>query len=110
MNIDGSWDQKNNTAGAGGLFRDSRGTWLYGFVIHLGDCSIDMAEMRALHQGLICAEAKNFQLLHVESDSQSSVDMVKKGVNGNLPMANIVHAIQEILNRHQDWKLTFVIY
>ena len=55
LNTDGSVLGNPGLAGAGGLLRNSSGDWLSGFSLHLGISSNNMAELAAVHQGLILA-------------------------------------------------------
>lgn len=45
MKIDGCWKAPAASAGAGGLIRDCRGNWIYGFTMNTGSCRGVEAEL-----------------------------------------------------------------
>ncbi|OIT31622.1 hypothetical protein A4A49_53908 [Nicotiana attenuata] len=70
LNIDGAFDNHSHKVGAGRVFRDASGTWVYGFTKQLRHADILQAELLALYHGLLLANACNFRPLQVETDSQ----------------------------------------
>ncbi|OMO72395.1 hypothetical protein COLO4_27635 [Corchorus olitorius] len=108
LNTDGSWNQASNEAAFGGVIRGQCGEWLLGFSQAIGKCSIDMAELWGIHQGISLAWSRGFRALEIESDSATSVDMIRKGVNTNHPLACVVEAIRELLAKDWNWRISYV--
>ena len=48
LNTDGCWRAQDNVAGGGGVLRDQRGDWQWGFNVKLGHYSIEEADLWAL--------------------------------------------------------------
>ncbi|OMP03548.1 Endonuclease/exonuclease/phosphatase [Corchorus olitorius] len=107
LNTYGSWDQKRCIAAAGGVFGDSNGTWLTGYGVNLGNCSIDMAEMWAIYYGVKYATRLNLNFLEIETDSKSSVQAIEAGVDTHHPLFPLVSEIKEMLN-DSWWTLSYV--
>ncbi|OMO65780.1 reverse transcriptase [Corchorus capsularis] len=108
INTDGSWFQRTNEAAVGGVVRGSCGEWLLGFSQSVGECSIDLAELWGILQGLSLAWSRGFNDIVVESDSATSVDMIKKGVNKNHPHFCIIAAIQDYLSKEWTCQLHYI--
>ena len=68
LNSDGA-RKGSGLAGARGLIRDATGRWHGGFCMNIGICSITIAELWGLYQGLILAWQMGIRLLVVEIDS-----------------------------------------
>ncbi|OMO90064.1 reverse transcriptase [Corchorus capsularis] len=108
INTDGSWFQRTNEAAVGGVVRGSCGEWLLGFSQSVGECSIDLEELWDILQGLSLAWSRGFNDIVVESDSATSVDMIKKGVNKNHPHFCIIAAIQDYLSKEWTCQLHYI--
>ncbi|KAK8609377.1 hypothetical protein V6N13_061826 [Hibiscus sabdariffa] len=55
LNCDGTYRAGDGTTSCGGVFRDSKGAWLYGFFKFIGCCSIVEAELWGIFVGLSLA-------------------------------------------------------
>ncbi|KAH9751256.1 putative ribonuclease H protein [Citrus sinensis] len=76
-------------AGAGGLIRDATGRWHGGFCMNIGICSVTIAELWGLYQGLILAWQMGIRLLVVEIDSLCVTQLLnRKSFNATLPLVN----------------------
>ena len=58
-------------AGVGGLLRDSSELWISGFSLSIGITTNNMAELGAVHQGLMLAWELGFKFIHLENDSMT---------------------------------------
>ena len=99
LNTDGSirnsWD-----AGAGGVIRDSVGHWISGFCMNIGECSVVMAELWGLYQGLILAWDAGIKRLLVEVDSLCVSQMISKQVVVPNVFYALVVAVRDLLSRN----------
>lgn len=75
LNIDGAYDPTNHYGGAGGVFCDSTGQWIYDFETHLPSTNAIQAELLALYHGLTIASNRRLCPLIVETDSQVLLQM-----------------------------------
>ena len=69
LNTDGSFLDNPGMAGAGGLLRDSSGSWISRFSLSMGITTNNMAELGAVHQGLMLAWDLRFKFIQLEIDS-----------------------------------------
>ena len=95
----------NGVSSAGGLIRDYSGHWLIGFGMMLGSCSITMAELRGLYQGLILAWNFCIRWLHVETDSLCATQILANQVVTTNEYASLIIAIKEYLQK-KDWQVS----
>ncbi|KAH9666673.1 reverse transcriptase domain-containing protein [Citrus sinensis] len=86
----------------GGLIRDATGRWHGGFCMNIGICSVTIAELWGLYQGLILAWQMGIRLLVVEIDSLCVTQLLnRKSLNATLPLVN---DILGLLSR--DWQVS----
>ncbi|KAK2382454.1 TMV resistance protein N [Trifolium repens] len=64
LNTDGA-SRRNNSAGCGGLLRNSNGQWLGGFSRHLGTCNAYIAELWGVLDGLKLAYERGFKKIEL---------------------------------------------
>ncbi|KAK8552637.1 hypothetical protein V6N13_121024 [Hibiscus sabdariffa] len=55
VNVDASVSTVDRSTGAGGALRDDHGTWLSGYARFVGRCDALLAELWAMHDGLLLA-------------------------------------------------------
>ncbi|MCI37093.1 ribonuclease H protein, partial [Trifolium medium] len=101
MNVDGSLLGSSQSAGFGGLIRNSDGTFLCGFYDVATQPSILYAEIMAMLHGLELCWKKGFQRVSCFSESLQIVTLVKDGVLPYHKFANEVTSIRQLLDR--DW-------
>ena len=77
--------------------RDSLGKWITGFEIKCGLCGIERAELWGILTGLRVAWGENYRRVELESDSMSLVDMIRKGVNAQHFLRDLIHAIHRMM-------------
>lgn len=78
LNTDGSRRHSTGLATAGGLLRDSSGTWLAGFSVNIGQAPSYLAELWGLFFGLQLCTKRHVQDLIVELDSMSIVQQLEQ--------------------------------
>ncbi|OMO52820.1 hypothetical protein COLO4_36955 [Corchorus olitorius] len=96
-----------NEAAIGGAIRGCYGEWIMGFSQDIGKCSVDLAELWSLLQGIALAWSRNIKLLEIESNSATSINMIKK-VGKNHPLFCVVEKIREYLSRDWTWKISHI--
>ncbi|KAH9754932.1 putative ribonuclease H protein [Citrus sinensis] len=82
---------------AGGLIRDHMGRWLSGFGMMIGSCSITVAELWGLYQGLHLAWNSGIRKLKVEIDSRCVLQLVTKPTLEINHYAPLIQAIKDYL-------------
>ncbi|GAU48830.1 hypothetical protein TSUD_190600 [Trifolium subterraneum] len=103
LNVDGSLLKATNTAGYGGLIRDSNGVFLSGFYGTATVQSILFAELMAVLHGLqICWES-GFRRITCFSDSLQIVNLIRDGVSAHHRFSNEVFIIHQLLAK--DWEV-----
>ena len=78
LNTNGSWRARDNVASGGGVRRDHRGDWQWGFNVKLGHCSIEEAKLWVLIIGLRQTWDKGCRVLSVEVDSFTIYNRITK--------------------------------
>jgi ribonuclease HI len=84
-------------AGCGGLFRNSDGRWIKGYLHKIETCDALFAEVWGMYLEMLLAWRQGFHHLQVKSDSKALVDMIiwKIRIDDNPP--TLVRRIQELL-------------
>ncbi|KAF7834787.1 putative ribonuclease H protein At1g65750 family [Senna tora] len=103
-NVDGSVYEGKDAA-CGGLLRDAAGDFITCFSSNLGRCSITVAELHAIQEGLKMAWDHGYRNIIMEVDSQIAIDLIQKEINPLHPHCSIVKSIQHLMNR--DWRVIF---
>ena len=67
----------NEGSTAGGLLRDSNRNWVDGFPMNIGYCSVTVAELHGVYQGLVMAWDHSVCWLLIEVDSRCVVQILK---------------------------------
>ncbi|OMP03175.1 reverse transcriptase [Corchorus capsularis] len=108
LNTDGSRNQTSDNVAIGGVIRGHCGEWVIGFSQAIGKCSIDMAELWAIQQGISLAWNRGIRELEVESNSATSISMIKNGVSLNHPLFCVVEAIREMITKDWNCRINYV--
>lgn len=74
--MDGSTMGKHGVAGCGGVIRDEDGQWIAGFSKRIGYTSGFAAELWGLREDLMLCYNLNIQILEIELDAKSIVDVL----------------------------------
>ncbi|KAH9788525.1 reverse transcriptase domain-containing protein [Citrus sinensis] len=93
---------------AGGVIRDYVGNWISGFCMNIGECTVAMAELWGLYQGLILAWEAGIKWLLVEVDSLYVTQMISKQVVVPNVSYALVVAIWDLLDRNWQVCLTHI--
>lgn len=91
-------------AGAGGLIRDAQGRWCGGFCVNIGMCSITLAILWGLYQGLLLAWRNGIRELVEEVDSLCVTKLVSNEMVAPNASGPLLHVIKELLTR--DWNVS----
>ncbi|KAK9024491.1 hypothetical protein V6N11_004651 [Hibiscus sabdariffa] len=100
VNVDASVDTKDNRTAIGGLIRDDSGGWLRGFYRFVGRCSVLLAELWAIYDGLRLAWETGFRQVVVDSDNMEAVSIVNRS-SLVLARSALVQSIWILMQ--QDW-------
>ncbi|KAH9662821.1 hypothetical protein KPL70_019476 [Citrus sinensis] len=94
LNSDGA-RKRSGLAGACGLIWDATGRWHGGFCMNIDICSVTIAELWGLYQGLVLAWQMGIRLLVVEIDSLCVTQLLNRNnFNATLPLVNdILHLL-----------------
>jgi ribonuclease HI len=96
LNVDGSYIDGH--AGYGGLLRNSAGHYLSGFSGYIPNTDdILLAELTAIHQGLLTAIDKGLTNLVCYSDSQISIDLILRDDPQFHIYAVLIHDIKDLV-------------
>lgn len=101
-NTDGACLEGGLRIGCGGVFRDSSGNWIFGFTRHIGEGSVLTAELWGIVSGLEIAWDTGYRKIWIESDSLTSVNLIKNGCSKLRSYYALVHRAVELLAR--DWE------
>ncbi|OMO90214.1 Endonuclease/exonuclease/phosphatase [Corchorus olitorius] len=91
INTNGSSQGNPWKAGAGGIIRDSAGSFYVGFSRHLGVATSTSAELWAIRDGLNIAKERGLRNIIVECDSKVAVQLISECFNSR-------HTYSAILN------------
>ena len=87
LNTDGNSLGNPSLGGVGKLLCNSLGDWISGFSLHMGITSNNIAELGAVHQGLLLAWNLGFKFIHLEIDSMRVLSWLTN-INDILPIIN----------------------
>ncbi|KAL4319432.1 hypothetical protein GQ457_18G015740 [Hibiscus cannabinus] len=73
VNVDAAVSMVEGLAGIGAVFRDDGGSWLFGFPRFVGRCTVLVAELWAIHDGLAQAWGRGHRCVELESDNLEAV-------------------------------------
>ncbi|KAJ1381042.1 Ribonuclease H domain [Sesbania bispinosa] len=109
VNCDGSVRSDISHATCGGIIRDERGVPLGAFVSKLNWCSITFAELWAIIHGLRIAAQKKLDLIILESDSTTALNLVQRDLARWHPAAPLVEEIHFCAKHFKEvrWKHVF---
>ncbi|KAK9046564.1 hypothetical protein V6N11_052450 [Hibiscus sabdariffa] len=102
VNVDASVSTIDRSAGAGGALRDDHGVWLSGYTRFVGRCDALLAELWAMHDGLLLAWDLGFRFVELESDCLKAVRIISSR-SDVLGKSALVGAIARLL--HRDWNV-----
>ncbi|KAL4333466.1 hypothetical protein GQ457_07G012960 [Hibiscus cannabinus] len=100
LNVEASVSTIDRSAGVGGVFRDNQGKWLFGFTRFVGRCETLLAELWAIHDGLLHAWELGYRCVEVESDCLDAVK-IAMARSKTLDRSALVCSIHRLLSN--DW-------
>jgi len=103
LNSDGSCS--NGQSGGGGIIRDQKGDFIFAYSIPLGNGTSNMAEAKALLNGLQWCASKGIEMAIGETDSLLLSKTVKREWK---PLWKISNQVQEIQKMIEDHKFSIV--
>ncbi|KAL8143992.1 hypothetical protein V2J09_017024 [Rumex salicifolius] len=103
LNTDGA--VRDGRAAAGGVIRDSSGTWLGGFTRSIGICSVPAAELWGILSGLTLAWDLGFRKVCVDTDSLLAFRLINKPVDGAHPLSSLLTLVKDSIGRRWDVRL-----
>ncbi|KAL4348355.1 hypothetical protein GQ457_17G006980 [Hibiscus cannabinus] len=81
VNADDAVSTVDGSAGIGVVFQDNEGRWLFGFARFVGRCTVLLAELWAIHDGLAQAWMCGHRCVKLESDNLEAVRIVNSTSN-----------------------------
>jgi len=103
LNTDGASKGNPGLAGCGGVLRDDRGEWQWGFAMNMGFCSSIKAELMAVLKGLQVAKDRGVQKLWIKSDSRVHVGMLLGDYKANPEHGVLIKHCKDLL-RDSSWE------
>lgn len=98
LNTDGAWILKDE-GGGGGVFRNDKGEWFFGYSSKYNAPNSLGAELYALREGLNFAQAMPLQFLEVETDAQNIKNLLnREGDNMHNELAAVLIDVARALN------------
>ncbi|KAK0580349.1 hypothetical protein LWI29_000920 [Acer saccharum] len=101
INVDGSRNPVEGSIAAGGVIRDHKKKWLYGFALNKGLGSVIEAELWGALEGLKLAWMAGYKKVVLETDSQNAVNLLTNYRSVNHPLYSIIQACVELIKG--DW-------
>lgn len=78
LNTDGASSSNTGMAGTGALVRDRSGKLVVALAANIGLATNVLAELWAIRDGIIMAQKKNIRKLHIENDSYTVLQMLRR--------------------------------
>ncbi|KAH9735402.1 putative ribonuclease H protein [Citrus sinensis] len=103
LNTDGA-AKKTGEASAGGLIRDHNGAWVAGFGMNIGSCSVTVAELWGLYQGLNIAWQNGIRWLQVEVDNICILLLVTTPMITTNELSPLIKSIKDLISH--SWCIT----
>ncbi|KAK9021462.1 hypothetical protein V6N11_011449 [Hibiscus sabdariffa] len=100
LNVDAAVGVSDDRASVGGVIRGADGEWIFGFTRFVGRCTVLLAELWAVLDGLRHAWAVNCRRVELETDNKE-VERILKHDSESLGASALVMAIHEWLRK--DW-------
>ncbi|KAK8562688.1 hypothetical protein V6N12_010759 [Hibiscus sabdariffa] len=102
VNVDAAVSTLDSSAGVGVVCRDCNGRWMSGVARAVGRCTALVAELWAIHDGLLHAWSTGYRFIEMESDCLEAVKVVMSEFT-NMQESALVWSIKKWLQR--DWQV-----
>ncbi|CAL5407188.1 unnamed protein product [Camellia sinensis] len=99
LNTDGCSKGNPGPAGYGGLCRDARGTWIFGFHGHLESATSEEAELWGIYRGLTIILEKSMRDVLFEADVEQVVIHINSATPSNYPYRALLEDIKFLMHR-----------
>ncbi|CAL5349330.1 unnamed protein product [Camellia sinensis] len=99
LNTDGCSKGNPGPAGYGGLFRDARGTWIFGYHGKLEVATSEEAELWGIYRGLTIILEKSMHDITIETDSEQMVLHINNTTPSNHPHRALLEDIKFLMLR-----------
>lgn len=109
LNCDGAVKSYPETAACGGVLRNHNGSFLCGFAVKLGNCTVPQAELWAIIHGLRLAKEKGFSNIQIEFDSLTAINFINGGCLACHLCRPLVNEINKLLHDVDRAQVSHVI-
>ncbi|KAL4386567.1 hypothetical protein GQ457_09G022170 [Hibiscus cannabinus] len=108
INVDATVSTLDCTATIGAVFRDCEGNWLCGIARSIGRCNVLLAELWAIHDGLLHAWSRGFRRIEIESDNLEVVRIVTS-ISTALGDSGLVLSIKRCCAKIGEFKYNMLV-
>ncbi|TXG67779.1 hypothetical protein EZV62_009054 [Acer yangbiense] len=109
INVDAALDVGRNRFSAGIVIRDSSGRILKAAaLVFKGRTSVDIAEAKAIYEGILLATTSGLQSLSIESDSLNVVRLCNGEISTRNDVFNVICDIQFLLSRERKISISYI--
>ena len=108
MNADGASFGNLGKASGGGLIHDHHGSWVKGYMRHIGFTSSTAIEFWALKDGLMLASQLDITQLLVELDAKVVVDLILSSKSSNNSFSALLNDCKYLLRRFNQVRISHV--
>ncbi|CAN0876753.1 Putative ribonuclease H protein At1g65750, partial [Linum grandiflorum] len=108
LNVDGSRVSAEDSTAIGGVLRGACGTWIAGFLHHIGSQPILQAELLAIRDGLSWVQMLRYSQVEVESDSLLAVQLVMSSNTCCHPLGTLISDIHSLMEMMQNCKIRHI--
>lgn len=98
LSVDASVNDAGFKAGCGGVARNHRGEFMFGFTQKIDPCSVVEPELLAIYHGVLIAISKGERRLVVDTDSQEAFQLLMAGSSSQHSLSRIIDGIGRIVN------------
>ncbi|MBA0646393.1 hypothetical protein Goklo_014364, partial [Gossypium klotzschianum] len=87
-----------------GVIRDGKGNWILGYNRFLGKCSVVVAKLWGILDGLLLLQKQGYNEVIIQSDNlEIIVSISDSKIEG--PNVTLIRRIQQILANEEKWSL-----
>ena len=108
LNADGASFGNPGTAGGGGLIRDYYGSWVKGYMRHIGFASSITVKFWALKDGLLLASQLGISQLLVELDAKVVVELLQSSKSSNNSFSSLFNDCRYLLHQFNQVRISHV--
>lgn len=107
LNIDGVVHSSFGFSTSGGVIRDGKGDWIMGYNRFLGKCSVVVAELQDILDGLLFLQKQGYDEVIIQSNNiKNIVSISDKKIEGS--KTTLLKRIQQIIAFEEKWPLSYV--